>query len=129
MEGKHLRVLVTMFRSGSSTSDFHKITKDSHCSFEADSNQNSQGHIDFSIAESRLDYKSTEICSGALAKEKVSRVGNRLSENDINTTIGKSKKNETEMPKAYFKPQNDTMGSDQPCRFSLLDSDTSYTAN
>ena len=36
------------------------------------------------------------------------------------------------MPKAYCKPQNDSMGSDQPCRFSLLDSTgsaTSYAAN
>ena len=40
MEGKHLRVLVSMFWSGSSTSDFCKIVEDSHCDFEADSNQN-----------------------------------------------------------------------------------------
>ena len=111
MEEKHLRVLVSMFWSGSSTSDFHKIIKDSHCGFEADSNQNShlsgphvpdesdykrsrnsQRYIDFSIAESRLCYKSAEICSGALAKDRVSRSGIRLSENDIDTTTGKSKK-------------------------------------
>ena len=140
-----------MFWSGSSTSDFCKIIKDSHCGFEADSNQNnhlsgrrvadesdykrsrnSQGYIDFSTAESRLCNKSAEICSGALAKDRVSRSGNRLSENGINTTTGKSKKIETEMPKAYFKPQNDTMGSERPFRFSLLnstDSATSYATN
>ena len=102
-----LRVLVSMFWSGSSTSDFYKIIKNSHCGFEVDSNQNnhlsgrhvvhesyykrsrnSQGYIDFSIAESRLCNKSAEICSGALAKDRVSRSGNRLSENDINTTTG-----------------------------------------
>ena len=36
------------------------------------------------------------------------------------------------MPKAYFKPQNNAMGSDQPCRFSLLNSTgsaSSYAAN
>ena len=67
-----------------------------------------------------------------LQKIRVSRSGNRLSENDINTTTGKSKKIVTEMPKAYFKPQNDTMGSDQPFRFSLLNSTgiaTSYPTN
>ena len=122
MEGKHLRVLVSVFRSGSSTSDFYKIIKDSHCSFGADSHQNnhgrhvadesdcersrnSQGYIDFSIAASRLCNKSTEICSGALAEDRVSRSGNRLGENDISTITGKSKKIETEMLKAYFKPQ------------------------
>ena len=151
MERKHLRVLVSMFWSGSNTSDFYKIIKDSHCSFEADSYQNnhlseryvadesgyersrnSQGYIDFAIAESRLCNKSAEICSGALAKDKVSKSRNRLSENDINTTTGKTKKIETEMPKAYFKPQNDTMGSDQPFRSSLLNSTgsaTSYATN
>ena len=140
-----------VFRSGSSTSDFYKITKDSHCSFEADSNQNnylfgrhvadeldckrsrnSQGYIDFSIAESRLRNKSAEICSGAFAKDRVSRGGNRLGENDINTTTGKSKKIETEMSKAYFKPQNHIMGSDQTFRFSLFNSTgsaTSYATN
>ena len=35
-----LRVLVSSFRFGYSTSDFYKIIKDSHCSFEANSNQN-----------------------------------------------------------------------------------------
>ena len=38
MTGKHLRVLVSMFWSGSSTSDFYKTIKDSHCNFEVDSN-------------------------------------------------------------------------------------------
>ena len=88
MEGKHLRVHVFVFQSGSSTSDFHKIIKDFHCNFETESNQNnhlfgqhfadesyykwfgnSQGYIDCSIAESMLCYKSDEICSSALAKE------------------------------------------------------------
>ena len=36
MDGKDLRVLVSMFQSGFSTSDFYKTIKDSHCSFEAD---------------------------------------------------------------------------------------------
>ena len=108
MEGKHLRVLVSMFWSGSSTSDFYKIIKDSHCDFEADSNQNnhlsgrhvadesdnkwsriSQVYIDFSIAEFRLCYKFAEIYSGSLAKDRVSRYGNRLSQNDLNTPTGK----------------------------------------
>ena len=146
MEGKHLRVLVSMFRSGSSTSDFYKIIKDSHCSFEADSNQNydlsgrhvadesdckrsrnSWGYIDISITESRLRNKSAEICSGALAKDRISRSRKRLGENDINTTTGKRKKIETEMSQAYFKPQNGIMGSD-----SLLNSTgsvTSYATN
>ena len=141
MEGKHLRVLASVFRSGSSTSDFYKIVKDSHWDFEADSDQNkhlsrrrfadksgykrsrnSQGYIDFSIAQSRLCYKSAEICSDALAKDVVSRSGNRLSENDIGTIIGKSEKIETEMPKAYFKPQSNTIGNDQSFRFFLLNS-------
>ena len=105
--------------------DFYKIIKDSHCSFEADSNQNnhfsgrhvadesdykrsrnSQGYIDSSIAESRLCNNFAEICTGALAKDRVSRSRNRLGENDINTTTEKSIKIETEMSKAYFKPQN-----------------------
>ena len=83
---------MSMFWFGSSISDFYKIIKDSHCSFDADSNQNnhlsgrhitdesgykrsknSQGYIDFSVAESRLCNKSAEICSGALAKDRVSR--------------------------------------------------------
>ena len=42
--------------------------------------RNSQGYVDFSIAQSRLCYKSAEICSGVLTKDKVSRVGNRLIE-------------------------------------------------
>ena len=37
--------------------------------------------------------------------------------------LEKVKKIETEIPKAYFKPQNATMGSDQPFRFSLLNED------
>ena len=44
----------------------------------------------------------------------------------------KIKKIETEMPKAYFKLQNNTVGSDQPFRFSLLNSTgsaTSYATN
>ena len=146
MERKHLRVLVSVFRSGSSTLDFYEIIKDFHCSFEVDSNQNnnlsgrhvadesdckrsrnSQGYIDFSIAESRLCNKSAGICSSAFAKDRVSRSGNRLGENDINTITGKSKKIETEMSKAYFKPQNHTMGSDQPFRLSLLNSTGSAT--
>ena len=53
--------------------------------------------MDFSFVESKLCDKSAEICSGALAKERVSRSGNRLGENDIETTAGKSKKIETEM--------------------------------
>ena len=100
--------------SGSSTSDFYKIIENFHCDFKADSNQNnhlsgrhvadesdykwsrnSQGYINVSTGESRLCYKSTEICSG-------SRVGNRLSQNDINTTTWK--KNETETSKVHFKP-------------------------
>ena len=36
MDGKDLRVLVFMFLSGFSTSDFYKTIKDSHFSFEAD---------------------------------------------------------------------------------------------
>ena len=133
------------------SSDFYKIIKDSNRSFEADSNQNnhlsgrhvadesdckqsrnSQGYIDFSIIESRLCNKSAEIYSGALAKDRVSRSANRLGENDINATTGKSKKIETEMSKAYFKPQNSIIGSDQPFRFSLLSSTgsaTSYATN
>ena len=81
---------MSIFRSGSSTSDFYKIIEDFPCGFEGDSNQNnhlsgrhvadesenkrsinSQGYIDFSIAESRLCNKSAEICSGALAKESL----------------------------------------------------------
>ena len=151
MEGKYLRVLVSVFQYGSSTSDNYKIIKDSYCSFDVDSNQNnhlsgrhvadesdckqsrnSQGYIDFSIIESRLCNKSAEIYSGALAKDRVSRSANRLGENDINATTGKSKKIETEMSKAYFKPQNSIIGSDQPFRFSLLSSTgsaTSYATN
>ena len=68
--------------------------------------RNSQGYIDSSIAESRLCNNFAEICTGALAKDRVSRSGNRLGENDINTTTEKSIKIETEMSKAYFKPQN-----------------------
>ena len=132
MERKHLRVLASMFRSGSSTWDFYKIIKFSHCNFEANSNKNnhlsgryvaeesdhkwsknSYGYIDFYIGESRFCYKSALICSGTLAKDRVSGVENRLSENYTNHTTGKSKKIETKMPKAYFKPQNDTVGSDQ----------------
>ena len=59
--------------------------------------------------------------------QRVSRV-----ENKINTTSGKSKKSETEMQKAHYKPQNGTIGSDQPCRFSLFDgtgSANSYATN
>ena len=59
--------------------------------------KNSQGYIDFSIAGSRFCYKSAEICSAAFTKNRLSRVGNRLSENDINTTTGKGRKNKTEM--------------------------------
>ena len=103
-------------------SDFYKIIKDSHCGFEADSNQNnhlsgrhvadesdykrsrnSQGYFDFFIAKSKLCNKSAEICSGALAKDRVSMSGNRLSENHI--TTGKSKKIETEMPKLISNPR------------------------
>ena len=131
MEGKDLGVFASIFQSGSRTQYFYKI-KDSHFDFEEDSIQNnylfgwhvahesdykqsrnSQGYIDFSIAESRLCYKSVEICSGAIAEDRVSRVENRLSEN--------------EMPKSYFKSQNGTMESDQFCRFSLLDSTGSAT--
>ena len=124
MEERHLSVLESMFRSGSNTLDFYKIIKDSHCSFEVDSNQyndfsgrhvadesdykrsrNSQRYIDSSIAESRLCNNFAEICSGALAKDRVATSRNRLGENDINTTTEKSIKIETEMSKAYFKPQ------------------------
>ena len=95
---------------------FTKLLKTPILYFEADSNQNnrfsarhvadksdykwsknSQGYIDFSIAGSRFCYKSAEICSAAFTKNRLSRVGNRLSENDINTTTGKGKKNKTEM--------------------------------
>ena len=62
-----------------------------------------------------------------LLQNIVSGSGNRLGENDINTTAGKSKKIETEMLKAYFKSQND-MGSDQPFRFCLLNSTGSATS-
>ena len=55
MEGKHLRVLVSVFRSGSSTSDFYKIIKDSHCNFEADSNQNN--HLSGRHFADKSDYK------------------------------------------------------------------------
>ena len=99
---------MSKFRSESSISDFCKIIKHSHCDFETDSNQNnhlsgrhvadesdykwsrnSQGYIDFTIAEPRLCYKSAEICSEALAKDRVSRVENRLSQNDITTNTEK----------------------------------------
>ena len=59
--------------------------------------------------------------------QRVSRV-----ENKINTTSGKSKKSETEMQKAHYKPQNGTIESDQPCGFSLFDgtgSANSYATN
>ena len=80
---------------------FFKIVKDSHYGFEANSNQNnhlfvrhvadesdyklstnSQGYIDFSMEKSRLCNKSAENCSGALAKDRVSRSGNRLGETE-----------------------------------------------
>ena len=80
--------IVSMFRS-----NFYKNIKDSHCDFEGDSNQNNhlsrrhiadesdykwsrknQGYINFSTVESRLYYKSVEICSDALAKDRVSRM-------------------------------------------------------
>ena len=67
-----------------------------------------------------------------LLQNIVSRSGNRIGENDINTTAGKSKKIEIEMLKAYFKSQNDIIGSDQPFRFCLLNSTgsaTSYATN
>ena len=38
MEGKNLRVLVSIFRSGTSTSDAYRFIKDSHCNFEMNSN-------------------------------------------------------------------------------------------
>ena len=105
MEGKRLRAPVSMFRPGSSTSDFYKVIK---IFIEADSNQNV--HLSGPHIADESDYKrsrnsqgyvyffyyrvySPEICSGALAKDRVSRSENRLGENDINTTTGKSKKN------------------------------------
>ena len=57
MEGKHLRVLVSMFWSGSSTSDFPKIIKDTHCGFEADSNQNN--HLSGRHVADESDYKQS----------------------------------------------------------------------
>ena len=105
MEGKRLRAPVSMFRPGSSTSDFYKVIK---IFIEADSNQNV--HLSGPHIADESDYKrsrnsqgyvyffycrvySPEICSGALVKDRVSRSENRLGENDINTTTGKSKKN------------------------------------
>ena len=80
---------------------FFKIVKDSHYGFDANSSQNnhlfvrhvadesdyklstnSQGYIEFSLAKSRLCNKSAENCSGALAKDRVSRSGNRLVETE-----------------------------------------------
>ena len=94
--------------------NYNQNNQNNHVGDESDYkwSRNSQGYIDLSIAGSRLCYKSAEICSGALGKDRVFRVGNRLSENDINTTTRKSKKIETEMPKACFKPQNDTVASE-----------------
>ena len=92
--------------------------------------------MDFSIAESRFCYKFAEIFSGPFAKDRISRVWNRFSQNDINIPQEKVKKLglkvEKLMPKAYFKPLSDTLASDQSCRFSLFDtisSTTSYAAN
>ena len=151
MEGKHLRVLVSIFWSGSSTSDFYKIIKDSHCGFEANSNQNnhlsgqhvadesdykrsrnSQRYIDFSIAEFRLCNKSAEICSGAVAKDRVSRSGIDSVRMTLTLPQEKVKKLRLKCQKLISNPRNDTMGSDQPFRFFLLNSTgiaTSYPTN
>ena len=55
MERKHLRVLVSMFWSGSSTSHLYKTSKDSHCNFDADLNQNN--HLSVRHAVNEPDYK------------------------------------------------------------------------
>ena len=44
-----------------------------------------------------------------MTQSRVSRAENRLRLNVIDTTTGESKKIETEMPKANFVPQNDTI--------------------
>ena len=119
MEVKYLQVPVSMFRSGSSTRIFTKLLKipiavlrriqiriiiylDDMLLMSQTINGLEIAR-DFFIAKSRLCNKSAEICSGALAKDRVSMSGNRLSENHI--TTGKSKKNETEMPKLISNPR------------------------
>ena len=66
--------------------------------------------------------------------QKIEFLGLEIDSVRMTLTLPQEKvtKIETEMPKAYFKPQNDTMGSDQPFRFSLLNSTgiaTSYPTN
>ena len=125
---KTARVFVPMFWSGSSILDLYNIIKDSHCNFEADSNQNnnlsgqhiadesvykrfrnSQAYIDFSIADSKLCYKSAEIFSDAL--KKIEFPG--LEIDSVRMTLallGKSKKTNTKMSKGCFKPQKEHYG-------------------
>ena len=66
--------------------------------------------------------------------EKVEFLGLEIDSVRMTLTLPqeKVKKIETDMSKAYFKAQNYTMGSEQRCRFSLLDitdSATSYATN
>ena len=94
MEEKHF-LLLYEFLSGQHVADESDYKR----------SRNSQRYIDFSIAESRLCYKSAEICSGDLAKDRVSRSGIRLSENDIDTTTGKSKKFRLKWQKLISNPR------------------------
>ena len=71
MDVKHLRVLVSVFWSGSSTSDFHKIIKVSHRSFEADSNQNN--HLSGRHVADESDCKLSRNRS-ILPQEKVKKL-------------------------------------------------------
>ena len=118
MEGKRLRAPVSMFRPGSSTSDFYKVIK---IFIEADSNQNvhlsgphiadesdykrsrnSQGYVYFSIAES-IHQKSVLV-----PLQKIEFLGLKIDLVRMTLTLPqeKVKKIESEMSKTYFEPQN-----------------------
>ena len=109
---------------------FAKLLKIPHCRFEADSNQNnnlsgrhvadeidckrsrnSQGYIDFSIAESGLINPQKSVL---VPLQKIELLGLEIDSVRMTLTLPqeKVKKIETEMSKAYFKPQNDIMGND-----------------
>ena len=64
MEGKYLRVLVSVFQYGSSTSDNYKIIKDSYCSSDVDSNQNN--HLSGSMLLMSQTVNSLEIARDTL---------------------------------------------------------------
>ena len=147
MGGPALRVLMSMFWSGSSSSNIHETPENPCSNFkekkhlynclprrfspdEPDNRgfRNGQGHIDFPISTIRIFDKPKEICFDSSSVNRVFGLNDRLSDNVIEFARKESSELRVKMSKFDSESPNNCGGGSKFNRFPVLNS-SSCTAN